>query len=269
MNRNNLKLYLLVDNSLLHAASADYTETDAKSRPAWLMPIYADHALAVSPILIDMEAAYEAGDLDQVMGYLNAHRPALHVSFIETEVSPDRVAKHLQRFIFILDPEGKQFTLRFADCAVLSPLSSVLSEAQWATMKGPIARWGIHDRLGRILQLRLVTAEADGITPLCLNRDQIATLDEVSEPDHCIAKVKMMHHGAELPGSAEEQYVWAHAARETWLASGNSNSLFLLFLTEAALVSRGQLLRRNETRGLLLIDDASSFRRKLQELNDE
>lgn len=136
----NVFTYLLVDNGLLQEVSAGYEEDDAKRRPVWLEPIYGKRALKVSPLLIDVEAADESGDIELVMRYLNARKPALHVSIIESGLNLADVAQHLRRFIFILDPDGKQFTLRFADCAVLGPLSTILTAAQWATIKGPIAR---------------------------------------------------------------------------------------------------------------------------------
>ncbi len=53
MNNGNQNAYLLIDNGLLEEVSASYTEVDSKNRPLWLEPIYPDHALAVSPLLVD------------------------------------------------------------------------------------------------------------------------------------------------------------------------------------------------------------------------
>jgi hypothetical protein len=259
-------MYLLIDNGMLHGLPTCYTEGDSQSRPSWLAPIYADHALAASPFLVDVEAAYEAGDIDRVMGFLNARRPGLHVSIIETGLDLDQIARHLRRFIFILDPYGRQFTLRYADCAVLAPLSSILTAAQWATMKGPITRWGIHNRSGAIVQLPAAEPNAAEPTPFCLDHDQLAALDEVNEPDHYVAKVEMMRNGTALPGNTEERHAWAHSARQAWRAAANPNSLVLLFLTEAALLTQGEILRRLEVQELLKMDEATAFRNKLREL---
>lgn len=261
--------YLLVDNGLLQVESASYSEVDSKSRPRWLEPIYLERALEVSPILIDVEAAYEANDLDQVMGYVNARSPALHVSIIESELKLGEVARHLRRFIFILDLNGKQFTLRYADCAVIHPLSSLLDMSQWATMKGPITRWGIHNRSGTIIQLPSTELRSYVATPLCLDHEQLAALDEASEPDHFIAKVKMMQHGEELPGGAAEQHAWALAARQIWRTSNNSNALYLTSLTRAALVTRGEILLSNELQSLMAIDEFSIFRETLERAVNE
>lgn len=257
-------VYLLIDNALLDEVSASYTETNSAERPTWLTPIYEERALAVSPFLVDLAAAYEAGELDQVMGYLNARFPALHVSIIETGLHLEQIAQHLRRFIFIVDPEGRQFTLRYADCAVLAPLSSLLTTAQWASMRGPITRWTIHDRSGALVHLPAFEPAPGSPTPLCLDRDQLAPLDEASEPDHFIAKAKMMRHGATLPGNAAEQYVWARTARQTWRDAENSNTLILMFLTEATLVTEGEILSRPEMRYLLAMDEVGEFRNRLR-----
>lgn len=264
--KDNLSVYLLIDNGLLDEVSASYTEEKPTSRPSWLAPIYPAHAMAVTPLLIDLEAAYDAGDLDRVMTYANARRPALHVSIIETRLALEEIAQHLRRFIFIVSPEGKQFTLRFADCAVLAPLSSLLAPSQWATMKGPIVRWSIHDRCGTIVQLPMTELPVNEPTPLHLDHDQLAALDEASEPDHFIAKVKMMRNAGDFAGSTAEQYVWALAARESWRAAGNTNPLILLFLTEAALASGGRALRNPEVQNALAMDEVSAFRSKLRNL---
>lgn len=266
MNNNNpdVFVYLLIDNSLLDEVSASYVEADSTSRPPWLMPIYPASALAVSPFLVDVEAAYEAGDLDKVMSYLNVRTPALHVSIIETELDLEKISHHLRKFIFIMDPERKQFTLRYADCAVLGTLSLVLHATQWTTMRGPIKSWEIHDRSGALVQLPMSTMIENVPTPLCLDNNQLRQLDEASEPDHCIAKVKMTRNSAALPGDTAEHYKWAQASRWAWRAAGNSNPLILMFLTEAALLTRGAALQLHEIHTFLAMHEVSEFRKILQ-----
>lgn len=264
-NERDVFVYLLIDNGLLQEVSAGYAEADAKRRPIWLAPVYAERALEVSPLLLDVEAAYEAGDIEQVMGYLNARRPALHASIIETGLTLGELVRHLRRFIFIVDPDGKQFTLRYADCAVLAPLSSVLTPAQWAAMSGPMTYWAIHDRSGSIVELP-PTGPDRAPTPFCLDSKQLALLDEASEPDHSIAKAKMLRHGGDFPGTVVEQHAWARAARDIWQAVGNINPLFLTLLTEAALITRGGILKRNEVREFLEINNVDKFSTRMEEL---
>ncbi|WP_306396619.1 DUF4123 domain-containing protein [Telluria beijingensis] len=258
--------YLLVDNGLLQEVSAGYEEDDAKRRPVWLEPIYGERALKVSPLLIDIEAADESGDIELVMRYLNARKPALHASIIESSLNLTNAAQHLRRFIFILDPEGKQFTLRFADGAVLGPLSSILTAAQWATMKGPISRWGIHDRSGSIVYLSPGEQYLQVPTPLTLDREQLAALDEASEPDHFIAKVRMMRHDKSLPGTPVEQYTWALKARQIWRLKNITSSLILERLTEAALITRGKVLQDDDIEHLLETDNPAESQEGLSEL---
>ncbi|MDN4036294.1 DUF4123 domain-containing protein [Massilia sp. YIM B02443] len=259
-------VYFLIDNGLLQEVSAGYSEDDVKSRPEWLEPLYSERALEVSPLLVDIESAYEEGALDQVMGYLNACKPALHVSIIETSLDLKQIAQHLRRFIFILDSAGKQFTLRYGDCAVLAVLPSILNPEQWAAMSLPISQWNICNRSGAIVRLPLNHFTSSTPTPICLEQDQLDALEESSEPDHFVAKVRMMHHGADFPGSAADQYTWACAARQIWRAANNSNELCLTFLTEAAIFTRGNILRRQAIQEFLAIEKAGIFRERLQEL---
>lgn len=265
----NTFVYLLVDNGMLDEISASYTEDAPEKRPTWLAPIYPERALAVSPLLVDVEAAYEVGDLDRVMRLMNARKPALHVSVIESALNIGQLAHHLGRFMFILDPDGKQFTLRYADCTVLAALSEVLTQVQWAAMKGPIVRWNIHHRSGALVPLLSAVATAVAATPLCLDRDQLLAMDEASEPDHYIAKVNMMRNGEALPGSAVEQHEWAQAARRAWRAASNAHPQILMFLTEAALLTKGAILRRPEVAEFLAMNEVSAFRSKLRELVDD
>lgn len=258
--------YLLVDNGLLQEASRNYGEPDAKSRPVWLQPIYVQSALEVSPFLIDIEAAFESGDIEQVMLFWNACKPALHVSIIESELRLEDIAQHFRRFIFVTDSTNRHFTLRFADCTVLACLSSVLTPAQWTAMTDPVRRWGVHGRSGSVTQLPTNRCEKCATTPLRLDQEQLEELNELSEPDHFIAKVTMMHHGAEFPGNAEDQHAWAKSARQQWKAAENSNPMSLLFLTEAMLLSGGAVLQREEVKNFLAMNDANDFREKLKDL---
>jgi hypothetical protein len=262
-------VYLLVDNGLLAEVAASYSEDELHSRPTWLAPIYAERALAVSPLLIDLEAAYEAGALDQVMRYLNALQPALHVSIIETELNLEQLAQHLRRFIFILDPEGKQFTFRYADCAILALLPSVLTPAQWGHIAGPMTRWQIHDRSGGIFPLPSSIFVGNEPIPLRLGEAQLAALDEASEPDHYIAKVKMMGGQDRWPGTQAEQHAWALAARRLWLASENKHSLALMLFTEATLKTRGELLLQESIENLFAISEFDTFRMELNQLSNK
>lgn len=267
IEKSNLFTYLLIDNGLLHENSKHYTEVDRESRPAWLTPVYTERALAVSPLLIDIEFAFETGDIDQVMIYVNALKPALHLSIIETELDLDALTQHLKRFIFIVDPEGRQFTLRYADCSVLASLSTLLTIDQWVTMRLPTVRWSVHDRSGELVSLPAIESATRVQTPLRLSHAQLVALDEVSEPDHCIAKIKTMRYGVTLPGDALDQYKWAHAARRAWLSADNPNQLILISLTESVIKTHGKLLDRHDLQDWLTITDTNLFREKIRSIN--
>ncbi|WP_167759766.1 DUF4123 domain-containing protein [Massilia horti] len=262
--------YLLIDNGLLQLAPSRYSEAPADVRAAWLEPIYNDKALVVSPLLIDIEAAYEAGHLDRVMELANATRPALHLSLIETTLPRAELAHHLRRFIFIVAPNGKQYTLRYADCAVLEFLPSILTPEQWKAMTAPMQRWGIHDRTHSIVWLPLGAAgESCASTPLQLSAQQMEDLNEALEPEGVLANVRAMRHGRKLPGDAGEQHQWACAARAAWEAAGNEDQLLLTFFADAVLTTRGEILRRYEVPRLLGIQQRDEFKAELRQLMDE
>lgn len=69
-----------------------------------------------------------------------------------------------------------------------------------------------------------------------------------------------------MPGTSAEQYAHAEAALQVWRASKNSSHLTLLYLTEAALVSRGEVLRKSEITAYLMADDVNAFRENLRKL---
>jgi hypothetical protein len=261
--------YLLVDNGLLHGTRSHYAETQESPRPDWLEPIYADKALAVSPLLIDIGAAYEAGQLDRMMELANACKPALHTSLIETSLTLVELAQHLRRLIFVVAPDGKQYTLRFADCVVLSTLSTVLTPVQWAAVSDPMTRWCVHDRDGLIRALPPAPGfreNESGHFPFQLSDHQIDDMTEALEADHVLAKVKAKPRGIPLPGNTREQHEWACAALSRWREAGNTSALMLASLVEAALSTKGEILRRHELGRLLSILEVASFRDHLREL---
>jgi hypothetical protein len=259
--------YLLVDNGLLHGTSSYYKETQECPRPDWLEPIYSDKALAVSPLLIDIGAAYEAGQLDRMMALANARKPALHASMIETTLTLAELARHLRRLIFIIAPDGKQYTLRFADCVVLSTLSTIFSPDQWAAVTEPVSRWCVHDRDRSISSFPVTSSDpGPGEFPLRFTAKQIDDLTEALEPDHVLANVKALRHGAALPGNALQHYEWTCAARAMWKADDNRNDRLLTTFVDATLTTKGEILGRPEVMGLLTQQNSGLFRKQLREL---
>lgn len=103
-------------------------------------------------------------------------------------------------------------------------------------------------------------------TPLRLDREQLAALDEASEPDHFIAKVRMMRQANSLPGTAVEQYTWALKARQVWRLKNNASSLILERLTEATLITCGKVLSGNNIEHLLEMGNYEEFQKELSYL---
>jgi hypothetical protein len=256
--------YLLVDNGLLHGTSSHYAETQEFPRPDWLVPIYTDKAMAVSPLLIDIGAAYDAGQLDRMMELANARKPALQASLIETALTLAELAQHFRRLTFIVAPDGKQYTLRFADCVVLGALASILAPKQWSAVTEPTSRWCVHGRDGSIFSLQPALSDQEpGIFPLRFSARQIEDLTEALEPDHVLANVKAMRHGA-LPGNALQHYEWTCAARSMWKADDNRNDRLLTAFVDATLATKGEILGRSEVMDILAQRDSSLFRKQLR-----
>jgi hypothetical protein len=264
-----ISCYLLVDNGLLQSVSSRYDPPD-NGHPEWLEPLYKDEALAVSPLIIDLGAAYESGQLDRVMELANAQKPALHLSLIETPLTRAELAQHLRRFIFIVAPNGKQYTMRFADCAVITALASILAPEQWRTMTAPLLRWGIHDRSHSIAWFPSESlSEPFSPIPLQLTQQQIDELNEALAPEHVLATVRAMRRGRHLEGDAREQQQWACAARAAWQAAGNENELILTFFANAVLATRGEILRSDQVPRLLQIQEHRAFSVELRQLLDD
>ena len=114
--------------------------------------------------------------------------------------------------------------------------------------------------------MRLGELAAHVPTPLNLDREQLAALDEASEPDCFIAIGKIQRRGESFPGNALEQHAWAKSSRQIWRAENNENSLILEILTEAALSTRGKVLHVSEMKCLLEIVCAEDFQEKLREV---
>jgi hypothetical protein len=202
-----------------------------------------------------------------MMELANACKPALHASLIETSLTLAELAQHLRRLIFIVAPDGKQYTLRFADCVVLGALSSVLTPKQWSAVAEPASRWCVHDRDGSTSSLPSASSDhGSGTAPLRLTAKQIDDLTEALEPDHVLANVKAMRHGAALPGNALQHYEWTCAARSMWKADDNRNDKLLTAFVDATLTTKGEILGRAEVPGLLAQQNSGLFRKQLREL---
>ena len=256
--------FLLIDGAQLAAAELPIPAPDEHS--AWLTHLYDDDAAAVSPLLINIEAAHDAGAGDLMMDLINALQPKLHASFIDAAVSHTDLALHLRRFTMIRTEHGKAYSLRFADCSVLPILATVLAPAQWAALVGPIARWCVHGFDGALYALppadrTLMPAP----TPLVLADEQCAALAEHTAPSMMLAHLRDMNHGEALPGTAAEQHRWASEARRLWRSAHSTDDIVLRWLTTAALDTAGAVLRQRGLLTLLRGVDCSAIRAGLLE----
>lgn len=256
--------YILADSALAGGAAKYLRFTD--EFPAWAIPLYNGKAALQSPLVLDVQRAWDDGAIDQLMALVNALQPALHVSVIDTLLSPDELAQHLRRFIFITTEENKQLTLRFADCAVLPELAAVLTPAQYAALARPVLRWRVHQRDGQLGALAPTEKEIiPASTPLALTDQQIASVYERMAPYQVLAQLKQNWPGRELPGSAAEQYQWASDTRKAWQDAGNSNEEAMVVLAEAVLASSGQLLEHRLWRKFVGTTDTVQLQTFLQQ----
>lgn len=257
-----IQSFLLIDGAQLATAEVRVPMPD--EHPAWLTHIYDDQAATVSPLLINIEAAHDAGGLDAMTGLVNALEPKLHASFIDTALSHADLLQHLRRFIMIRTVNGKAYTLRFADSTVLPILATVLDPTQWAALVGPIARWHVHGYDGALHALPVTDNIAvPAQTPLVLSDKQCAALAEHTAPSMMLAHLRDMVHGDALPGNAAEQHRWASEARRLWRSSHTTDEIVLRWLTSAALATAGAVLQHRGLPTLLNGADSSAIRTEL------
>jgi hypothetical protein len=261
--------YFLIDSALLDGSDVA-PPTAAKQRPAWLTPVYDDNAATVSPLVIDILAAWEAGQLNILMKLVHACRPQLHVSILETAGTVHELVQHLRQFIYINTDEGRQLSLRFADCAVLPALAGCLNGAQWSALTKPLLSWRVHRRDGTLMTLPPAREAVLSATPLTLSSMQIDGLLAALGNDHVLRNVLLRRHMRALPGSALEQFRRTGAARLAWHAAGHTDDdPQLLFFADAVLETAGRLLVAQGLQPVLEQTDANQIRDGLRRLMAE
>lgn len=263
--RSDISTFLLIDNGLLTAADGITIAADEHSR--WLACVYENSAATVSPHVIDIHAANEAGQMDRVMALVNATSARLHVSVIDVSLSLAELVSHFRRFIMVRCADDKIVTLRFADSAVLPQLAVAFTSEQWAALVGPIIRWRVHGYDGKLLALPGAdTAVIPEATPLLLSPEQLSTLDRAMLPNRVLANVRSIRHGADLPGSAADQHAWASESVRLWRDAGSAHVIVLRWLTTAALDTQGAVLEPARASSLLKQSDLTTIHSGLLEL---
>lgn len=234
--------YLLLDTAMMGDVE---TRPWAKSkrRPSWLIPVYERDAWTVSPVIVDIAAAFGANRIDLVTELENKVRPPLHVSFIDTELSATELADHLRKFTYFVNEDGDELTLRFADCVVLDWLHRVMKPVQWAALHGPILNWKCHRRDGTLAVLPHPADVEQSVGPLRFTAEQVASLEEAHEPDQLLSNLRAVRPGRRWGNTPQEAIELAGDTLKTWKASGQSDSTMLLFFVRGVFDTEGELLR--------------------------
>lgn len=215
---------------------------DRKCR-GWMERIYDRRAAIVSPVLLDIDAAYRSGRIFDVMKFVALCNPKFHVSFIDACVSLNDLADHLRQLIYFVDEEGKELTLRFADGAVMLALQNVLSASQWKALLGPIMQWRIHDRKNNLKTLAGPCSEEEVSFPLRLTNMQISQLREEMAVYQTLANLQKIYPSITSSPPYAKQYEWADSARVIWFESGATDrTIFWLFM-KGVFDTDGKLLR--------------------------
>ncbi|MYM36808.1 DUF4123 domain-containing protein [Duganella sp. FT94W] len=233
--------YILIDTTLI-GFPLSMPWTKRRRKPDWMVPLYDREAITVSPVLIDIERAFHCNAIDAVMGLVNAQRPQLGISFIETELTMLELQNHFREFIYIKTEDDAELTLRFADCVVLPALSSVLTAEQWSAMVAPFNGWIIHGRDGLLTSLPILKNEIVPRLPLVLSNDQIALLGRAMKTDQILANLRKMRPGKHADYSTATAFEYAHRAREMWIAAGHDEDTELVLLVRAVFDTDGRLL---------------------------
>lgn len=233
--------YVLIDTLLIGDSTAK-PWLKKRHRPRWLARIYERPAAEVSPILIDIEAAQKAGRIGDVMEIANSTYPQLGVSFIDTELELNELADHLRQFIFACTEDGTQLSLRFADCAVLPPLATVCSPAQWTAMTGPMVGWTVHDHAGSVRKLPLGRCNDAATVPLVFLQEQIAALREALGTYELLRNLRVMRPAEAEQFRSSQAYDLAFQSRSLWQAAGHSDGTQLVLFAREVFATDGRIL---------------------------
>ncbi|AVR94274.1 DUF4123 domain-containing protein [Pseudoduganella armeniaca] len=257
---NDLATYLLIDTALIESPPRVLCWTNAKRRPAWLVPLYERQALVVSPLLIDLGQAHAAGAMAEVMALANGRKPQLHLSIIHTTLPLPALAEHLRRFIYFVNEQGEELTLRFADSLVLAALATVLTPEQWAVLIGPIPSWQVHQRNGVLARLPPALVAPDAALPLVLSEQQVTALKDALAVEQLLANLRTMRPGQKFAATPLAEYEIARWSRDLFRSFGHTDNATLMLLARGAFDTRGRILQTPELRRVLALGDIEAVR---------
>lgn len=252
--------YVLIDTTLLGDLQ-NKPWLQKNRRPGWISAIYGRYAVEVSPAVIDVERACQCSRIASLMEIVNARRPQLGISFIETDLTLENVVKHLRQFICVRTRATGELTLRFADGVVLPTLAAVLTPEQWSLMTSPFKSWKVHGRDGHLISLPIGTSYGSIRPPLMLTGAQIHALRKSMGADQLLVHLRTYRSAPPSTYLTKEAFAYANQARQMWHAAGHSDDHDLVFFAAGIFDTEGRLLHVPGLEGVL----AGLERRKLRE----
>lgn len=236
-----MKTYLLIDTTLL--GDLDSKPWLKRNRqPVWIAPLYGRDAIEVSPVVVDVESAIKNDRMAAMMALVNARTPQVGVSFIETALSLREIVQHLQKFIFILTPDGEELTLRFADCLVLPALATTATPAQWSALVAPFSSWKVHGRDGWLLALPMKSTDVVDAPPFVFSDTQLAALKEAMGIDQLLFNLKNAMPSRSSFLATPKAYELASSARQIWREAGHPDGVELLRFLQLVFETDGKIL---------------------------
>lgn len=254
--------FILIDTTLISLQSKK-PWMKKRRKPSWVVALYDREAMAVSPILIDIEKTVLCNATDAMMQLVNAKYPQLGISFIETTLSLLELRSHLREFIYIKTHEAAEYTLRFADCVVLPMLSSILTSEQWSSIVQPFKSWKIHDRNGALKKLPLATTKNFAKPPLLLSNEQIALLRNRTKADELLVNLRKVRPGKDSEYSSIEAFEYANNARKIWISAGHAEDSELLLFIRDVFETNGRILYEPALGEIMALHDPVLRRRSI------
>lgn len=239
-----MSTYILIDVTLLGELK-NKPWLKRNRQPTWIAPLYGRDAIEVSPVLIDVESAFKNDRATAMMELVNARTPQFGVSFIDSELSLQEMIQHLKKFIFILNADGEELTLRFADCLVLLALATTATPEQWAAMVAPFSSWKVHGRNGSLVTLPMKSGEEFEGTPLVFNDTQLAQIKEKMAVDQLLFHLKSTTPSNSSFLSTVKAYEMANIARQMWWEAGHKDGVELVRFISLVFDTEGRILNNS------------------------
>lgn len=257
--------YVLIDTTLLGDLQTK-PWLQKNRRPSWIAAIYGRYAVDVSPVVVDVERAFQCSRISTLMNIVNARRPQLGVSFIETNLTLEKLVEHLRQFICVLTRGDVELTLRFADGVVLPNLAFILTPQQWSLITAPFISWKVHGRDGKLFSLPILNARGSIRPPLMLTGAQIRALKDSMGADQLLVNLRMYRSAPPSTYLTEEAFAYATQARRIWHVAGHSDDQDLVLFAAGVFDTDGRLLSVPGLEEALARSDRTKIREDLQRM---